>query len=163
GESEVGERVVVSFEEIVEGKKKKKKKKKKEIYKNNKEKEKKKKKKKKKIKKKKKKEEKERKKKKKKQKKRKKKKRKKKKKEKIKVLGKKGAKTHNEWQKKIKEIDVLRNEFFEVGKVPIKVNEATWASFKTAVRNFNKKKNSFYKDLKKDQYDNLQKKLDLIK
>ncbi|HLV39980.1 DUF349 domain-containing protein [Xanthomarina sp.] len=83
--------------------------------------------------------------------------------EKIKVLGEKGAKTHNEWQKKIKEIDVLRNEFFEVGKVPIKVNEATWASFKTAVRNFNKKKNSFYKDLKKDQYDNLQKKLDLIK
>lgn len=83
--------------------------------------------------------------------------------EKIKVLGEKGAKTHSEWQKKIKEIETLRNEFFEAGKVPIKVNEATWASFKTAVRNFNKKKNSYYKDLKKDQYDNLQKKQELIK
>ncbi|GGG57590.1 DUF349 domain-containing protein [Bizionia arctica] len=82
---------------------------------------------------------------------------------KIKDLGEKGAKTHNEWQKKIKEIEVLRNEFFSAGKVPIKVNEATWASFKTAVRYFNKKKNDYYKDLKKDQYDNLNKKLELIK
>ncbi|HLV14974.1 MAG TPA: DUF349 domain-containing protein [Xanthomarina sp.] len=83
--------------------------------------------------------------------------------DKIKTLGEKGAKTHSEWQKKIKEIEALRNEFFEAGKVPIKVNEATWSAFKTAVRSFNKKKNAYYKDLKKDQYDNLQKKLDLIK
>src|SRR5690606_824020 len=48
-------------------------------------------------------------------------------------------------------------------KVPIKVNEATWAKFKSAVRSFNKKKNTFYKNLKKDQYTNLQKKLELIK
>ena len=68
----------------------------------------------------------------------------------IKDLGEKGSKTHNEWQKKIKEIEALRNNFFEAGKVPIKVNEATWAAFKTAVRSFNKKKNAFYKDLKKD-------------
>ncbi|MCX7547140.1 DUF349 domain-containing protein [Xanthomarina sp. F1114] len=83
--------------------------------------------------------------------------------EKITIIGDKGAKTHSEWQKKIKEVEALRNEFFEAGKVPIKVNEATWASFKTAVRKFNKKKNSYYKDLKKDQYDNLQKKQELIK
>ncbi|MEO8934186.1 MAG: DUF349 domain-containing protein, partial [Xanthomarina sp.] len=83
--------------------------------------------------------------------------------EKLKVLGDKGAKTHNEWQKKIKEIEVLRIAFFEAGKVPIKVNEATWAAFKNVVRDFNKNKNSFYKDLKKDQYTNLQKKQDLIK
>jgi hypothetical protein len=83
--------------------------------------------------------------------------------DKINVLGENGGKTHNEWQKKIKEIEALRNEFFSAGKVPIKVNEATWAAFKTAVRQFNKKKNDYYKNLKKDQYDNLQKKLDLIK
>src|SRR5690606_37107562 len=82
---------------------------------------------------------------------------------KIKELSEKGAKTHNEWQKKIKEIEVFRNEFISAGKVPIKVNEATWAAFKTAVRQFNKKKNDYYKNLKKDQYDNLQKKLELIK
>lgn len=71
--------------------------------------------------------------------------------------------SHQAWQNKIKVVEGLRNDFFNAGKVPIKVNEATWAKFKAAVRVFNKKKNSFYKNLKKDQYTNLQKKLDLIK
>ncbi len=71
--------------------------------------------------------------------------------------------THNTWQKKIREIEGLRNDFFNAGKVPIKVNEDTWAKFKESVRTFNRKKNAFYKDLKKEQYTNLQKKLDLIK
>ncbi|MGV8813225.1 MAG: DUF349 domain-containing protein [Gelidibacter sp.] len=71
--------------------------------------------------------------------------------------------SHQAWQNKIKVIEGLRVDFFNAGKVPIKVNEATWAKFKAAVRVFNKKKNSFYKNLKKDQYTNLQKKLDLIK
>ena len=83
--------------------------------------------------------------------------------EKIIKLSEGETKSHGEWQKKIKELEALRNEFFSAGKVPIKVNEATWSTFKTAVRNFNRKKNAFYKELKKDQYDNLQKKLDLIK
>jgi Domain of Unknown Function (DUF349) len=69
---------------------------------------------------------------------------------------------HGAWQKKIKTIEDLRNQFFNAGKVPIKVNEATWAKFKEAVRAFNRKKNTFYKNLKKDQYENLQKKLELI-
>ncbi|HLT32843.1 MAG TPA: DUF349 domain-containing protein, partial [Aquaticitalea sp.] len=71
--------------------------------------------------------------------------------------------THQAWQNKIKKIESLRKEFFNAGKVPQKVNEATWSKFKAAVRTFNRKKNGFYKHLKKDQYDNLQKKLDLIK
>ncbi|WP_040253268.1 DUF349 domain-containing protein [Psychroserpens mesophilus] len=72
-------------------------------------------------------------------------------------------KSHQAWQKKIKEIEALRQDFFNAGKVPIKVNDATWTKFKTAVRNFNRNKNAFYKSLKKDQYDNLNKKLELIK
>ena len=72
-------------------------------------------------------------------------------------------KSHQAWQKKIKAIEALRQEFFNAGKVPIKVNDATWTKFKTAVRNFNRNKNAFYKSLKKDQYDNLNKKLELIK
>ncbi|MGZ0016696.1 DUF349 domain-containing protein [Yeosuana sp. AK3] len=71
--------------------------------------------------------------------------------------------SHSIWQKKIKDIDALRDAFFNAGKVPVKVNEETWAHFKDAVRAFNKKKNSFYKGLKKEQYKNLQKKLELIK
>lgn len=71
--------------------------------------------------------------------------------------------THGAWQKKIKTIENLREAFFNAGKVPIKVNEDTWAKFKDAVRTFNRKKNAFYKGLKKEQYKNLQLKLDLIK
>ncbi|WMI67830.1 DUF349 domain-containing protein [Mangrovimonas sp. YM274] len=81
---------------------------------------------------------------------------------KIEAIGQDIAKTHQAWQKKIKEVEALRQDFFNAGKVPIKVNEATWAKFKGAVRAFNKNKNAFYKNLKKEQYDNLQKKLDLI-
>jgi hypothetical protein len=72
------------------------------------------------------------------------------------------ANNHSAWQKKIKSIEALRQEFFNAGKVPIKVNEATWAKFKDSVRTFNRNKNAFYKGLKKEQYDNLQKKLELI-
>ncbi|WP_191860235.1 DUF349 domain-containing protein [Hanstruepera ponticola] len=82
---------------------------------------------------------------------------------KIEAIADKGANSHNAWQNNIKEVETLRNEFFGAGKVPIKVNEATWAKFKDAVRTFNRNKNAFYKDLKKSQYENLQKKLDLIK
>jgi hypothetical protein len=73
------------------------------------------------------------------------------------------ANNHAAWQKKIKIIEDLREQFFNAGKVPIKVNEKTWAKFKESVRAFNRKKNSFYKTLKKEQYKNLQEKLELIK
>ncbi|WP_274474411.1 DUF349 domain-containing protein [Mangrovimonas aestuarii] len=82
--------------------------------------------------------------------------------EKIKAITGDGGKSHNVWQNKIKEVEALREEFFNAGKVPLNVNEETWAKFKEAVRAFNRKKNVFYKNLKKEQYDNLQSKLDLI-
>ena len=83
--------------------------------------------------------------------------------DKINAIANEEGSSHGFWQKKIKEIEVLREDFFSAGKVPIKVNEATWSKFKESVRNFNRKKNAFYKDLKKEQLSNLQKKLDLIK
>ncbi|TYP70474.1 DUF349 domain-containing protein [Aquimarina intermedia] len=70
---------------------------------------------------------------------------------------------HSGWQTKIKEIKALRDAFFKAGKVPANVNEATWDAFKSAVRAFNRDKNAFYKNLKKDQFDNLKKKMELIK
>lgn len=73
------------------------------------------------------------------------------------------AKTHKGWQEKIKKVESLREAFFKAGKVPLKVNEATWSKFKESVRAFNRKKNAFYKGLKKEQQKNLDKKLDLIK
>ncbi|GAA4277871.1 DUF349 domain-containing protein [Aquimarina mytili] len=70
---------------------------------------------------------------------------------------------HSGWQQKIKEIEALREEFFKAGKVPSNVNEETWSQFKTAVRDFNRNKNAFYKSLKKEQFENLNKKMELIK
>ncbi|MBJ6368343.1 DUF349 domain-containing protein [Snuella sedimenti] len=81
----------------------------------------------------------------------------------IEAINEQGASSHNGWQKKIKEVESLRNDFFNAGKVPLKVNESTWAKFKDAVRRFNRQKNAFYKNLKKEQYNNLQKKLELVK
>src|SRR5690606_3868116 len=83
--------------------------------------------------------------------------------DKINEVNQQDIKSHGAWQKQIKVIESLTNEFFEAGKVPIKVNEATWAKLKTAVRTFNRQKNAFYKGLKKEQYSNLQKKMELIK
>ncbi len=72
------------------------------------------------------------------------------------------ATNHRGIQQQIKEMEALREAFFKAGKVPQKVNEATWASFKDAVREFNRGKNSFYKGLKKEQLDNLDKKRALL-
>ncbi len=70
---------------------------------------------------------------------------------------------HSGWQQKIKNIEALREEFFDAGKVPSSVNEQTWSEFKNAVRDFNRNKNAFYKGLKKEQFENLNKKMELIK
>jgi len=83
--------------------------------------------------------------------------------EKIAQISSENINSHKGWQNKIKEVEALREEFFKAGKVPIKVNEATWAKFKDVVRSFNRKKNQFYKDLKKEQYVNLEKKQELVK
>ncbi len=73
------------------------------------------------------------------------------------------APQHKGLQNQIKELEALRSSFFKAGKVPQKVNEDTWSRFKEAVRAFNRKKNDFYKNLKKEQQDNLDKKRELVK
>ena len=81
---------------------------------------------------------------------------------KIEVLATEKVNTHAQWLSQIEKVEALRTAFFSAGKVPSEVNEETWTSFKTAVRNFNSFKNSFYKDIKKDQNDNLNKKIALV-
>ncbi|MBL7472133.1 DUF349 domain-containing protein [Robertkochia sediminum] len=81
---------------------------------------------------------------------------------KIDAIADKPVRNHNLWQKQIKEIEGLREEFFQAGKVPYKVNEEVWSRFKNAVRRFNRNKNTFYKSLKKEQHKNLEKKLELV-
>jgi hypothetical protein len=80
----------------------------------------------------------------------------------IKEIADKDVTSHNQAQQQIKKIEALRDQFFKAGKVPLKVNEETWQAFKENVRTFNRKKNAYYKNLKKEQYKNLEKKLELV-
>ncbi|WP_298392535.1 DUF349 domain-containing protein [Flavobacterium sp.] len=80
----------------------------------------------------------------------------------LEVLAQEKVDSHQAWLNQIVKVEALRNHFFATGKVPGEVNEATWARFKNAVRDFNVLKNSFYKDIKKDQNDNLSKKQALV-
>ena len=81
---------------------------------------------------------------------------------KIETLAQEKVNSHTAWMAQVEKVEALRNDFFATGKVPSEVNEETWASFKNAVRNFNVLKNLFYKDIKKDQNDNLSKKQALV-
>ena len=72
------------------------------------------------------------------------------------------ANNHKEIQAQIRQVEALREEFFKAGKVPQKVNEETWSRFKESVRAFNRGKNNFYKGLKKEQHENLDKKRKLL-
>jgi Domain of Unknown Function (DUF349) len=80
----------------------------------------------------------------------------------IEVLATEKVNAHAQWLQQIEKVEALRTAFFSAGKVPSEVNEETWAAFKTAVRNFNSFKNSFYKDIKKDQNNNLSRKTALV-
>ena len=81
---------------------------------------------------------------------------------KIEVLATEKVNAHSQWLTQIEKVEALRTAFFSAGKVPSDVNEETWAAFKIAVRNFNSFKNSFYKDIKKDQNNNLSRKTALV-
>lgn len=72
------------------------------------------------------------------------------------------ANSHRALQQQIKEVEALRESFFKAGKVPQRVNEETWSAFKDAVRKFNRNKNAFYKNQKKEQQQNLDKKRALL-
>jgi len=81
---------------------------------------------------------------------------------KIQELAQTKVNSHTLWLKQADLVEQLRNDFFKAGKVPSEDNEATWSAFKNAVRAFNVFKNAFYKEMKKEQHDNLVKKTALL-
>lgn len=81
---------------------------------------------------------------------------------KIKALTSTEVDQHSEWQKRSHEVEQLRQEFLKIGAVPKKMRSKSWTDFKSVVSEFNKQKNKFYKSLKKDQSENLQKKKELV-
>lgn len=82
--------------------------------------------------------------------------------EKLNVYDTSNNKSHNDWQKSIKEVELLRQEYFNSGKLPYSKSEEVWQKFKGATKKFNSAKNVFYKHEKNDQQDNLKKKMELI-
>ncbi len=71
-------------------------------------------------------------------------------------------KSHNDWQKSIKDIEELRQQYFDAGKLPYSKSEEVWQKFKAATKQFNSAKNVFYKEEKNEQQDNLKQKIALI-
>ena len=72
-------------------------------------------------------------------------------------------KTHNEMQKMIRDMESLRTSFFECGHVSRSDNAEIWAIFKDVMRLFSKKRNTFYKSLKKEYSENFKQRMELVK
>ena len=72
-------------------------------------------------------------------------------------------KTHNEMQKTIRDMESLRTSFFECGHVSRSDNAEIWAMFKDVMRLFSKKRNTFYKSLKKEYSENFKQRMELVK
>ncbi len=84
--------------------------------------------------------------------------------EQIQVLTENAAnKSHGEWQSGIKKLNALRENFLAIGRVPREENQKMWDAFKNATRDFNHHKNEFYKSLKSEQQENLEKKQELLR
>lgn len=69
---------------------------------------------------------------------------------------------HKDWQQSIKKINALRETFFDIGKVARNKNKEIWNRFKDATKDFNSKKNTYYKGIKNEQQENLDKKMKLV-
>jgi len=82
--------------------------------------------------------------------------------EKIEEIAKEEGNSHSQWQDRIKRVEALKAEFQNIGRVAKADNDKIWQKFKDATRALNKRKNDFYKSLKKDQLVNLEKKMKLV-
>jgi hypothetical protein len=80
----------------------------------------------------------------------------------IQVIANEKIDTHSDWQTQINRVEVLREAFINAGRVPTENNEGIWDEFKQIVKYFNANKNNFYKTIKKDQQNNLNKKIALL-
>ena len=71
-------------------------------------------------------------------------------------------KSHNAWQDAIKSMDQLRDQFKSLGRINLPENDALWEKYREANKAFNKAKNEFYKHLKSQQTQNLDRKKALL-
>lgn len=71
-------------------------------------------------------------------------------------------KSHRDWQSAISQMNELRDAFKKLGRINLPGNDALWERYSEINRNFNRTKNQFYKELKREQRDNLEKKRELL-
>ena len=83
--------------------------------------------------------------------------------EQIRELNESEIKTHNEMQKLIRNMEALRTSFFDCGSVSRSKSAEIWTAFKEVMRAFSRKRNSFYKSLKKEYAENMKKRMELVK
>ena len=69
---------------------------------------------------------------------------------------------HNKWQKQSEIINNLREDWKKIGHISREQNEESWTLFMNLIKDFNSKKNNFYKALKSGQKENLAIKLALV-
>ncbi len=80
----------------------------------------------------------------------------------IEILSSEPKPSHQAWQNAMKKVQELREIYFSAGSVPRAKNKEMWKAFKDASAAFNHEKNVFYKNHKKEQFSNLEKKQELI-
>lgn len=83
--------------------------------------------------------------------------------ENFKNLIKEYPKEKNEWLKLINHIKALKEEFMNIGPIKGNENNEIWKSYKNINRDFSKEKNLFFKNLKKDYSENINKQLEILK
>ena len=69
---------------------------------------------------------------------------------------------HNKSQNQSDKIKQLREDWKKIGPISRAQNDTSWSRFIGAIKLFNTKKNDFYKDLKKNQKDNLAIKQEIV-
>jgi len=72
------------------------------------------------------------------------------------------ANNHSKVQNQIKEFEQLREQFYKIGRVPSKSQKEIINRLKAVTKDFNTKKNQFYKAQKKSQQENLRLKKELV-
>jgi len=70
--------------------------------------------------------------------------------------------SHKDWQEAGKQVEELHEAFKKTGRVPNEFKNTIWDEFRGAERTFNRSKNEYYKGIKGDQLENLNKKKELI-
>ena len=70
--------------------------------------------------------------------------------------------SHNEWQNIIQIFNTLKDEFQKIRNIPRTKNKISWNQFRIITKEFNNKKNNFYKNQKIELKQNIDKKKSLI-